>query len=122
MGLRVVLTLAEFMVHAEALFHHPVTEVVLTDRVCEGGSSGSWGGLTHHWKLAGTPNRNEATDGPGFLPKQLFDLLDVFREDQRRNDKNVGWAVFYPNAEETNAAISRACVAFGRRLQRRQTL
>jgi uncharacterized protein (TIGR02996 family) len=111
----IFLPLAAFMEHAEALFSaHPVTEVRLRDKrpAAEGRPA------EYHW-LARSPFdsphclRAAAED----IPNALFNRLAGGRASTAwlgTDWQNSVRAAAWPTAAEALAALSRACVAFGR--------
>jgi uncharacterized protein (TIGR02996 family) len=84
---------------------HTVTEVVLTDRIpdYEEGTQAFWMSDDH-------PDHEETWQS--WLPPAIYDLLDGFNE--LDDEEGLRWKV-YPTRELALAALSRACVTYGRK-------
>jgi len=99
----VSLPLQAFMDHAAALFStHPITAVTLTDRTpdfTQTHGATPVRGWYRAGKVSGPP-------GPG-LPRKLWKHLDDYRFYERR----LRW---YLSEEKAHAALSHACVRYGR--------
>ncbi len=105
-GSEVRMRCADFMQHAAAIFsEHPVTRVVLTDRVpaqidvYSGTSYWRWWWSSDHV----SPDRQT-------LPTDLYERLDG----SFPADSELGSRYAYPSVENANLDLSRACVQFGR--------
>jgi uncharacterized protein (TIGR02996 family) len=91
---------AAFLAHAAELFRvHPITAVRLTDREPEERQPGGWGYYV--------PERSDVLQRPHWLPR-------VFRRSGGSPEGVDG--VLHPSADEAAAALSLACVAYGRSL------
>ena len=96
----IALPLAAFMEHAESLFNrHPIVSVTITDKNPSPLSSGAAVWLTCYWLKC---------DTPACLPTPLFDLpgSEVVETNCKR----------FATPKLARAALSAACVAYGRKL------
>jgi uncharacterized protein (TIGR02996 family) len=105
---RVALPLDAFMEHAKALFdHHPITEVVLTDREPVQARENPTTPLPE-WRWFRHDGRGDV--GRGDVPATVWDRL------MGGQVNKWNWVRWYTTREDALAALSRACVAHGRDL------
>jgi uncharacterized protein (TIGR02996 family) len=98
----VKMTLAEFQEHAKQLFsRHPITKVVITDR--EPAPSNLHPGLWRLWRWWADSNVPQESLGYG-----LYAMLDGYIPPE-------GNQPYWNSFEEAMAALSVACVAYGRK-------
>lgn len=99
----VVLLLAEFEDHAASIFAaHPVTSVRLSDRQTYSNTGPTWYRRGRTTPSALVPERAE-------IPRSLFNLLPEY-------DRGVDRWKTYSSDESAHAALSAACVQWGREL------
>jgi uncharacterized protein (TIGR02996 family) len=107
---KIELPLSSFLEHAEAIFtHHPITEVVLTDKEPYPTTDYEEGMGDHEcpgWSKEGDWSSDEPETSK--IVGQLFDLLTPKRK------YNKGWAD-YDLVKEAREALSNACVTYGRK-------
>lgn len=106
------LPLAAYLEHARDLFNrHPVTAVVLT------GLEPYWNGAGHCWFRADRGRQSNAVPTFAELPPELFNRLAGWHIDLTRGER---WRP-YRSQDAATAALSAACVAYGRHLADRLT-
>jgi uncharacterized protein (TIGR02996 family) len=101
---------AAFLEHAAELFEaHPITSVRLTDR--EPHLTNGLAGMAERWGWGPTGYEDQPS---ARTPDKLLILLDGQMADET-GFFSTAWR-FYPTREAADAALSRACCQYGRRL------
>ncbi len=110
---RIELPCAVFLTHAAELFgRFPLETVVLTDReASEWTSSGELHGMYFWYDRGDMAHERHAHH----IPREMCPMREGLRSTPPQTQTRLT-AVFFPTADEANAALSRACVLYARRL------